>query len=548
MTNDRRVRAVGDSLADGDSFSQSSDVAPAKPENRRRIRWWIPLMIIVLTTVANFSGRQWAGEKLSMRSLASVLPWMAAFVLTLFWWLFLSGARWGTRVKGLVTVVACLILFIVIFRWEGQAGNFAPHFGLRIFPTAEDQAVSYFESQADDSLLIARSQRLEITIDDWPRFGGANQDQIVRGMSIRRDWDANPPRNLWRHPIGPGWSSFSIVGDFAFTQEQRGDDEAVVCYDAGSGEQIWLHTDKVRFSDAASGSGPRATPTIHDSRLYALGATGVLNCLNPVTGERYWTTNIVADANTPLIEWGMAGSPLIYEDVVIVNPGGRTGAVTAYDQITGEKRWAGGGDRATYASPQVAELDGVPQILIYCASGLCGHDVMSGEKLWSFPWTNMTRLNIVQPIVLPDKSVFISSGYGGGSALLDVAQQKNEWKVESRWTKPDRFQLKFNGGIHRDGFVYGLDDGILSCFDLAIGEKTWKHGRYNFGQIVMVGDDLLVVAESGKVVLVEITPESSREIASFQAINGKTWNHPVLNRGRLYVRNGEEVACYDLSL
>ena len=254
------------------------------------------------------------------------------------------------------------------------------------------------------------------------------------------------------------------------------------------------------------------------------------------------------DANTPLIEWGMAGSPLIHGDVVIVNPGGETGAVAAYGLETGEQKWAGAGPRATYASPLLATFDDTEQVLIYCSTGLCGHDAGSGELLWSFPWTNMTKLNISQPIVLPDNSVFISSGYGGGSARLNVLQENEDWKVEPQWTRPDRFCLKFNGGVYRDGYVYGLDEGILACFDVEKGKRTWKRGRYNFGQIVMVGDDLLVATESGAVVLVAVTPKSAEEIGSFQAIEGKTWNHPVVNRGRLYIRNGEEVACYDLSL
>ncbi len=503
---------------------------------------------MIAATCASVGAWKWAGDNLSLRPLTGVLPWVVALPFILFWWLVLSGARWRTRVQGLGVVIGGVILLGAVFRWEGQAGNFVPHFGFRFLKTSEDRAIEYFDSQDRvSSLAPVTTSRFEVTTDDWPRFGGADADHIVKEFPIRRDWDENPPDALWRQPIGPGWSSFAIVGGYAFTQEQRGEEEAVVCYDANSGQQLWLHTDKARFEEPASGAGPRATPTVFGSRLYALGATGVLNCLDPVTGDFHWSTNIVEDADTPLIEWGMAGSPLIYEDVVIVNPGGETGGVAAYDRMTGAKRWAGGGDRATYASPQVAELSGVPQILIYCSTGLCGHDVNSGRKLWSFPWTNMTKLNIAQPIVLPDKSVFISSGYGGGSALLDVNVEKGRWQVKPRWSARDKFRLKFNGGIYRDGYVYGLDEGILSCFDLSIGKRTWKRGRYKFGQIVMVGDDLLVSTETGKVVLLEVTPKQVRKVTSFQAIEGKTWNHPVVNRGRLFIRNGAEAACYDLN-
>ena len=519
------------------------DVTTSTPS----IRWWIAGLIIAAGVIATIAGRIRAGDDLSKQSLATVIPWMLVTVLLLLWWVLLSGARWGTRFKGVALMIVALVMFVVLFRWEGQAGNFTPKFGFRFSPLPEDRAVEYFESvsAADNT---ETDDIFAVTPDDWPRFGGAAEDQIVRNVAIRRDWDENPPQALWRHPIGPGWSSFSIVGHRVFTQEQRGEEEAVVCYHVDTGDQLWIHTDQARFSDASSGAGPRATPTIHEAKLYALGGTGILNCLDPLTGDLFWSCNIVEDANTPLIEWGMAGSPLIHGDVVIVNPGGETGAVAAYDLETGEQKWAGAGPRATYASPLLATFDDTEQVLIYCSTGLCGHDAGSGELLWSFPWTNMTKLNISQPIVLPDNSVFISSGYGGGSARLNVLQENEDWKVEPQWTRPDRFCLKFNGGVYRDGYVYGLDEGILACFDVEKGKRTWKRGRYNFGQIVMVGDDLLVATESGAVVLVAVTPKSAEEIGSFQAIEGKTWNHPVVNRGRLYIRNGEEVACYDLGL
>ena len=548
MTDDHHPPAMDESSADDDSGVRASGSDAGRTQNTRKIRWWVPVLTLIVAAGASIGAWNWAGDNLSLRPIAGAVPWFITLPFLLFWWLCLSGARWRTRFLGLGVVFGCLILFVAIFRWEGQAGNFVPQFRLRFLQTAENRAIEYFDSQdaAADSVSAFPDRLLEVTGDDWPRFGGASTDHIVTESSIRRDWDENPPTALWRHPVGLGWSSFAIVGDYAFTQEQRGDDEAVVCYDVHTGKQLWLHTDRTRFEEPASGPGPRATPTVFDSRLYTLGATGILNCLDAVTGKSYWSTNIVEDAGTPLIEWGMAGSPLIYKDVVIVNPGGETGAVAAYDRITGAKQWAGAGDRAGYASPQVAELDGVVQILIYCSTGLCGHDINSGHKLWSFPWTNMTKLNIAQPIVLPDTSVFISSGYGGGSALLDVNLKDDSWQVKPRWTARNRFRLKFNGGIYRDGYVYGLDEGILSCFDLSIGKRTWKRGRYKFGQILMVGDDLLVSTESGRVVLLEVTPKEPHKVASFQAIEGKTWNHPVVNRGRLFIRNGAEAACYDL--
>jgi outer membrane protein assembly factor BamB len=528
--------------------SNSPESRRAEAAHQRSVRFRLPITVVVLAGLTHAGIFMWADGDLSIVNFSGMIIWLFASLIIMAWFFLFSGARRKTRLVGLGILGLGLAVFVGLFRWDGQTGDFVPNFAFRFAPSSEDRAAEYFESQPTESSLneSAATERLEVTEADWPRFGGANEDQIVRGVTIRKDWDDNPPKALWRHPVGPAWSSFAVVGNYAFTQEQRGENEAVVCYNAETGKQIWAHTDPARFEETASGVGPRTTPTIHESRLYALGATGILNCLNPISGQVLWSSNIVEDANTDLVMYGMAGSPLIHDDLVIVNPSGQGNAVAAYDRVSGEKRWSGGTHAHSYASPMLATIDDVPQVLIYCNEGICGHDISTGQMLWLFEWTNVTGLNLAQPIVLPDQSVFISSGYGSGSARLDISRKDEEWTVEPRWETPNRFKLKFNGGILSDGYLYGLDEGILSCIDIAEGGRQWKQGRYRYGQMLMVDGDLLIVTEQGQVVLVEVTPESANEIGKFQAIEGKTWNHPVLNRGLLLVRNGKEAACYDL--
>lgn len=530
------------------NLNDQSSRQPTKSKSERRVRLRFPLAIAILAGLIHTVVFVVSDRDLSIINGLGMAIWILAGLVVTLWFFLFSGARWTTRLAWFAGLGLILAAFLSLFRMEGQSGDFVPRFVYRYAPSSEDRAAEYFDSQGLElnDRVGEMPARLEISQADWPRFGGANEDHIVRDVTIRKDWDDNPPKALWRHPVGPAWSSFAIVGDFAFTQGQRGQDEAVVCYDAVSGKQVWIHTDRVRFEETASGVGPRATPTVHDSRLYALGATGILNCLDPLTGHVHWSNNIVADANTRLVMYGMSGSPLIHDDVVIVNPSGDGGAVAAYDRLSGEKRWSGGSHKQIYSSPLVATIDGIPQIIVYSNEGLCGHDIKTGEMLWLFEWTNVTGLNLAQPIVFPDGSLFISSGYGSGSARLDVSKEDGHWKVKSRWETPNRFKLKFNGGILNDGFLYGLDEGILSCIDIADGKRMWKKGRYRYGQMLMVDDDLLVVTEQGEAVLVNATPTGASEIAKFQAIEGKTWNHPVLNRGLLFVRNAEEAACYDL--
>jgi outer membrane protein assembly factor BamB len=229
-----------------------------------------------------------------------------------------------------------------------------------------------------------------------------------------------------------------------------------------------------------------------------------------------------------------------------VNPGGPNGnGVVAYDRATGEKRWSAGHDIAAYSSPTLAVLEGERQLLIFDGVGLAGHNPETGAELWKFNWTNSPHINVAQPIAVDDRHVFIGSGYAQGSALVEVTRASTGWKCVDRWQSTD-FKLKFNNAVLRNGYLYGLDEGILVCLDARDGNRQWKRGRYGYGQILLVDDLLLIEAESGEMVLVETTPDAHRELARFSAIEGISWNAPVLCRGRLLVRNSNEAACYDL--
>ncbi|NOX55410.1 MAG: PQQ-binding-like beta-propeller repeat protein, partial [Planctomycetes bacterium] len=254
------------------------------------------------------------------------------------------------------------------------------------------------------------------------------------------------------------------------------------------------------------------------------------------------------DARTDNMMWGMAASPLAYEHKVIVTPGGPDGRhVAAYDCQTGEIIWFGGNHRAGYSAPRVEVVDGIPQILVFGGDGLSGFDPDTGQELWFVEWPTNEQINVAQPILYRGEAILIGSGYGRGSALFEIVRSDGTWKLnpQPRW-KSLHLKLKFNGAVLKGDFVYGLDEGILTCLDMRTGKRQWKRGRYGYGQLLLVGDLLLVQAENGEVVLVEASPKRPRELARFQAIEGKTWNHPVLCRGRLLVRNADEAACYDL--
>jgi hypothetical protein len=468
------------------------------------------------------------------------------------WLLIARKASARTRGIGLLAAIWLSWGAFTLIRMDGLTGEQRIQLHFRWTPTAEELYLAQLAQRQADSIDLLPSLREPATFQpgDWPGFRGPNRDGVVRGVKITTDWKTSPPCLLWRQRVGPGWSSFAVVGDRLYTQEQRGEIEAVVCLDAATGREIWAHEDDARFFEQLAGAGPRATPTFHDGRVYALGATGLLNCLDAVTGERKWQRDIAADSGAKLPQWGFAGSPLVVRGLVVVFAGGEGDQnLLAYRINSGDPAWAARAGQNSYSSPQLATLDGEEQILFLSDHGLIAVDPASGSVLWEHARPAKGAPRSLQPHPVTNSQVLFSSETDIGTALLDVTRDGRTWKPAQRWASRD-FMPSFNDFVVHDGYIYGFDGAIFSCVDGQTGERRWKKGRYGHGQVLLLADQplLLVVTEEGDAVLVAADPEAPRQLAKFRAIEGKTWNHPVIAHGRLYVRNGEEMACYELKL
>ncbi len=381
---------------------------------------------------------------------------------------------------------------------------------------------------------------------EWPGFRGPGRDGIIRGVRIVTDWSKSPPVAIWRRAIGPGWSSFAVRGDLLYTQEQRGDDEVVSCYKVSTGEPVWRHRDAVRFYESNGGPGPRGTPTLSHGRVYTLGATGMLNALDAAHGTVVWSRNAASDTGRKIPDWGIASSPLVVDDIVVVAV---SGTLAAYDLATGKPRWVGPQHGGSYSSPQLATIDGVDQILLLSAPGAVSVAPADGALLWEYSWEGGA---IVQPALTSDGGVLINamSMMGGmGTRRLAVAHGEGGWTVEERWTS-NGLKPYYNDFVVHKGHAFGFDGNILACIDLEDGKRKWKGGRYGSGQLVLLPDQdlLLVMSEEGELALVSATPDKFTEVARFPALDSKTWNHPVLVGDVLLVRNGQEMAAFRLSL
>ncbi len=533
----------------------SGRVEPRLSRKRPGIFHWLPAAIIVTLTIlaiillwsVDAPHRQW-------RVFHTVLALLLSFLLMLLWLLFFSRLRWKIRLLAFGAIVLILLFSTALLRLKGFSGDLVPLLEWR------------WGGKAVESLIGSAPTTLGAFSKDYPQFLGPRRNGAVQGIKLARDWLKRPPQLLWRQPIGAGWSAFAVVGSSAVTQEQRGEYEMVVCYDLHSGQEQWSHSDHDRYEAVPAGVGPRATPTIVEDKVYTLGATGILNCLNLATGERIWSEDILYDNNAEVASWGMSGSPLVLDDLVVVSAGGREGkSLVAYHKDTGERIWRGGSSPAGYSSPLITTLAGVPQILIFNYGSVAAHDPNGGQILWQHAWPKSTEC-VAQPVPLPEDRVFVSSGYGIGCKLFQIARDEdNRLRATLMWETP-RLKAKFTNVVQRDGYIYGLDDGVLVCLDLANGQRKWKRGRYGHGQMVLVdttsfppagrgkgsGRDqsglLLVSAESGDILLVEVNPNESKELTRFPALADKTWNNPALAGQYLLVRNDKEAACYELPL
>jgi len=470
---------------------------------------------------------------------ALTLNWGVAMLL---WWA--AAPRPGRWFR--VAMVVGVLLLVggaarLALRYEGSSdGTASPSFAWTW--TGKDERVL-----PDARIEVAAEAPTPPGAGPWPRFMGSRGDGVVDSISWSTDWAAQPPREMWRIPVGDGWSGFAVHEGRAFTQEQRGTLECVSCYALASGELLWLREDEARFDEAMGGIGPRATPTLDPSgaRLFTLGATGILHCLELMTGEAKWTRQVLKDAESKNITWGKSASPLLIENRVIVS-GGKSGpTLLAYDADNGEPLWQAGEDGASYSSPVLLRFDGVEQLVSVNQGSITGHNLTDGQVLWSHPWPG-DYPKVSQPQAVGGDRLLVTASYGMKSLLVQVRHEGEAWTTEQVWAASAP-RTKFSTPSVVGDHLYAIDEGTLCCVSLADGSRVWRAGRYGYGQHLLCGKDLLLIqTEPGPVVLVQADPGGLKEIARLSALTTKTWNPPTLAGRLLLVRNDQEAICFEL--
>jgi outer membrane protein assembly factor BamB len=577
---------------------------PQSPPAASRWRLWFPVLLIVLywgavyaTTFLDFGARErfmtralgfllwmvlfsiwWMvhrHQSFAQRALALAVAVGAAVLTNVFahksflviavmltgvpivltvWtaWLFVSwNMSRQARLVGVLCFIVAAWIPLLFLRMDGLTGDTAAVLHWRWEPSAEELFLAQHARQPVPAAATAAVKVVE-TPGDWPGFRGPDRDGIVHGTHISTDWSAHPPKQLFRQRAGAGWSSICVIGSRLFTQEQRGDAEAVVCLDANTGQELWVHSDSTRFWDGQSGAGPRGTPSFANGRIYAFGATGKLNCLDAATGAVVWSHDTAADSGAPAPMWGFSASPLVVGNRVIVFTGARREeegrALLAYGCEKGELAWSVAAGHQSYGSAQAVTLNGVPQVLSFSDEGLISVDPATGKTLWKRDDKELMVWRAIQPHVLGDSKVLITTETNNGTVLLNTTHSGGAWTTKDAW-RSRNLKASFNDCAVFDGNIYGFDSGIFCCVDATTGERRWKDGHYGHGQMLLLADQALIVVltEQGEAVLVAAKPDKFSELGRAQVLDGKTWNHPALAHDRLYVRNAEEIAGYELS-
>ena len=528
-------------------------------------------------------------------SQAAMVGWATAATLIIPWslWICRVPTTWSRRWLILGAFAMLTLPFHAYLRPDGLAGNGRTNFRWRTTSTTGMQAVEQPLSNVreiagrgrDDGpilrssgplsparkrAVISRTPTQPLTVSPSSGLGPAAAGGEARTACLEfrgparsgvwpdtrlANWNDNPPREMWRRRVGAAWSSFVVdPTGLAITQEQQGAEECVTAYDLLTGSVVWQHRDPIRFDTSAGGTGPRATPTLVGKRLYAVGATGRLNCLDATSGEAAWSVDTVPDGHLPI--HGIASSPLVHEAVVYVCPGEQRGgpSLAAYDARDGKPLWQAGRHAARYSSPMLATIDGVPQILLFHHDGVSSFDPRAGRELWFIGWANSNGNSISQPVVHvgQDNRVLVSTGYGQGGLLFELdrpREPRSSWQTREVWVSR-QLKTKFSSPVLSHDVLYALNDSVLVAVQATSGKTLWKGGHFGYGQLLGIGDHLIVQAERGELVQLALDPTSRSpqpvEVGRLAALSDKTWNYPTFAEPYLLVRNDREAICFEL--
>ena len=400
--------------------------------------------------------------------------------------------------------------------------------------------------KAEEKIKTYNRPPLRKITQNWEQFRGSTKNGHVQKQALNIAWK-EIPETRWSTKCGPGHSSIITFETQIITLEQDGEEEILIARKLEDGSEIWRLAEKTKWYDMMSGEGPRSTPTLHEGKLYALFSNGVLTCADANTGKPIWKIQTTGkDYEFP--EWGISGSPLIWNDLIILCLGGENSAVKAYSKVSGEMIWKSKlHGKGVYLSPEILPLLGENHLIVALEGKIAGLNPLDGDTLWEKPWKIfLNNAQIVQPIAVSSDSFLMAAGYGKGAECLKIAKKGSKnYQLSTVWKSKD-LKAKFSNPILKDGYIFGLSENLLVCIEAKTGKLMWRGKKYSYGRILLADQKLLILGHSGILSVVEANPKQFNEIFSHQLLNdARCWNGPAFVNGYLLARNGEQIACFD---
>ncbi len=403
-----------------------------------------------------------------------------------------------------------------------------------------------------DRALTAADSKTKVVQEDWADWRGPRRDGISRQTGLSLDWTTTKPKRLWQRELGIGYSSMTVVGERLFTMGAEETAEYVFCLDVTDGATLWKVHSGTSFTNSY-GNGPRGTPIVEGDRVYALGASGDLLCLAAKSGEVAWQSNILKQFGAKNIRWGVSTTPLIDGKKLVVNVGSKQGSVVAFDKTNGKVIWKTHDDVAGYSSPVRIDIpsgDGpVPHLVVWCGKSLVGLKPSDGSVQWKHEWLTTDDMNIATPIFEPaTRTLYVSASRGTGRcSAYRLTATKGTVQSEEIYTNK-QMKNHYNSCVLLKGHLYGFDNNVMKCQELATGKILWTNRTVGKGAVISAQGHLIVLGEKGEMALVEATSKAYTEKGRFQALPSKrAWTPPALARGKLYVRDLERITCIDIA-
>ncbi|OQY30432.1 MAG: hypothetical protein B6244_00515 [Candidatus Cloacimonetes bacterium 4572_55] len=385
-----------------------------------------------------------------------------------------------------------------------------------------------------------------VTTGEWAQWRGPNRDGISQETGLLKSWPENGPKELWRIPLGKGFSGMSITKEGRlYTMFSIEDDAFVGCFDAASGKEIWRVPIGENFSDS-HGDGPRGTPTVHDGVVYLFTAYAKVYALDAETGQELWTHDLATKFKAQIPRWGFSSSLLVEGDVILVETAGLDGHLfMGLDKKSGEIVWKSQNGVAGYSSPIGVTIGGVRQIIFFVGDKIMSISPTDGTLYWEKKWETDYKCNIATPIFIPPNKIFISSGYGEGSAMFQVDVQGKNVTASSLW-ETKKMRNHMSSCVRYENYLYGFDEKVLKCISVTDGKEKWKKKGFGKGSLVLADGLLIIFGDDGDLALAEVTPVEYREKSAVKVLDDLCWTRPSLADGKLYLRNMEEMVCLDI--